>query len=778
MVAATSTRLKARSRKVWIPFAVLAVFAVVTVLVAVLFYNDQKATLEQQALRQIQAVAELKTNEISRWRTLRVADGDVLQQNRALIDLAAKAISEPDNEQVFLAIEDWFEVLRSDPNYSAVYLVGRDGAITKTAGTTDAPDRIHIGEVSRDRMTSGAFLTDFHQDEDDKSIHLYVVVPLNASSDGAATGSIVLEIDPELYLYPYLQTWPVPSDTAETLLVQQEGGDVLFLNDLRFEDTAALTLRVPIKDNPDLPAARAALGEEGPVVGPDYRNVVVVAEVRAIPDSPWFLVSKMDQSEAYSDARARLMLLLMATTSLLVTAAGLAAFLWRNQRAHHYRELLEAELEGQEALKESENRFRLAVIGAPFPIMIHAEDGTVITVNTPWTTLTGYEHSDIPTIADWTRKAYGTQGDVVRADIDGLFAQDGPKAEAEYTITTKSGDSCIWDFSSAPMGRMADGRRLVISMAMDVTDRKAVERELELHRHHLEDLVDTRTQELANSNEELDSTNEELQCLVEELESSNDELQDTNAQLEEASMQLAQVNQALSEATLAKSRFLANMSHELRTPLNSIIGFSGTIGQGLAGPLTDEQRTQVEMISGSGRYLLALINDILDLAKVESGTVELALDHIDLADVVRDILELMEPQAHEAGLAIEVQGIDQPHPIHSDRRKIHQILLNLIGNAIKFTDEGTIAIRVDARADGSTSVSVSDTGPGIAKGDLSAIFGAFAQVNTSDLAKPKGTGLGLAISQEYARLLGGEILVHSRPGDGATFTLNLPARKG
>lgn len=131
----------------------------------------------------------------------------------------------------------------------------------------------------------------------------------------------------------------------------------------------------------------------------------------------------------------------------------------------------------EKALQESEDRFRRAVIGAPFPIMIHAEDGQVVTINTPWIRLTGYEHSDIPTIADWTRKAYGTQMDLVRADIDSLFALDGPKAQGEYAVTTRSGDSRIWDFSSAPIGQLPDGRRLVISMAMDVTERKQIETE-------------------------------------------------------------------------------------------------------------------------------------------------------------------------------------------------------------------------------------------------------------------------------------------------------------
>jgi PAS domain S-box-containing protein len=131
----------------------------------------------------------------------------------------------------------------------------------------------------------------------------------------------------------------------------------------------------------------------------------------------------------------------------------------------------------ENTLRESEERFRRAVISAPIPIMIHAEDGQVITINTPWTQLTGYKHSDIPTIADWTRKAYSTQMDLVREEIDHLYTLDGPTEEGEYTITTSSGEQRIWDFSSAPIGQLPDGRHLVISMAMDVTERRNIETE-------------------------------------------------------------------------------------------------------------------------------------------------------------------------------------------------------------------------------------------------------------------------------------------------------------
>ncbi|MBI5565653.1 MAG: PAS domain S-box protein [Chloroflexi bacterium] len=157
-----------------------------------------------------------------------------------------------------------------------------------------------------------------------------------------------------------------------------------------------------------------------------------------------------------------------------------------------------ARKQAEEALRESEERFRRAVVGAPFPIMIHAENGEVVVINTPWTKLTGYDHADIPTIADWTQKAYGVRMELVQADIDQLYALDGPKTEGEYTIRTHSGQARIWDFGSAPIGRLPDGRRLVISMAMDVTERKRAEAEIQKLNAELEQRVIERTAELSD----------------------------------------------------------------------------------------------------------------------------------------------------------------------------------------------------------------------------------------------------------------------------------------
>jgi GAF domain-containing protein len=233
----------------------------------------------------------------------------------------------------------------------------------------------------------------------------------------------------------------------------------------------------------------------------------------------------------------------------------------------------------------------------------------------------------------------------------------------------------------------------------------------------------------------------------------------------------------LEVASQHKSEFLANMSHELRTPLNAIIGFSEILGERLFGELNAKQEEYLKDIHASGQHLLSLINDILDLSKIEAGRMELELAEFHLPQAIENALVLVRERALRRGITLE-QSIDQGlGQIQGDERKIKQVLLNLLSNAIKFTpDGGRIAVRALA-ADGSVEVSVSDTGVGIALEDQEAIFEEFRQVGTAD-KKVEGTGLGLALSRKFIELHGGRIWVESRVGAGSTFTFTIPIRTG
>jgi len=238
--------------------------------------------------------------------------------------------------------------------------------------------------------------------------------------------------------------------------------------------------------------------------------------------------------------------------------------------------------------------------------------------------------------------------------------------------------------------------------------------------------------------------------------------------------EIADKSAQLEAASRHKSEFLANMSHELRTPLNAIIGFSEVLNERMFGELNEKQDEYLKDIYGSGQHLLSLINDILDLSKIEAGRMELEVTDFDLPAAIDNALILVRERANRRGIRLARAIDDRVGMIRGDERKVKQVLLNLLSNALKFTPEGG---RIDVRAamnDGMAEISVTDTGVGIAPEDQEAIFEEFRQVGTAD-KKVEGTGLGLALSRKFIELHGGRIWVQSQPGKGSMFLFTLPA---
>ncbi|HUF79618.1 MAG TPA: PAS domain S-box protein [Burkholderiales bacterium] len=241
---------------------------------------------------------------------------------------------------------------------------------------------------------------------------------------------------------------------------------------------------------------------------------------------------------------------------------------------------------------------------------------------------------------------------------------------------------------------------------------------------------------------------------------------------------LQEANVELARAMQAKDRFLATMSHELRTPLNAILGFTGTLLMKLPGPLNADQEKQLKMVQAGARHLLALINDLLDLAKIEAGKVELNLEPTACQSVLDEVVAALRPLAEGKGLDLRMAPAPQALQVlqvRTDRRALSQILLNLLNNAIKFTERGSVSVRVGRRdVEGKPTIefSVVDTGIGIRQEDQEMLFAAFTQVDATNRHQ-EGTGLGLHLSQKLAELLNGRIVFQSEKGKGSTFTLQL-----
>ena len=240
-----------------------------------------------------------------------------------------------------------------------------------------------------------------------------------------------------------------------------------------------------------------------------------------------------------------------------------------------------------------------------------------------------------------------------------------------------------------------------------------------------------------------------------------DEIQDKSRQLEVASQH--------------KSQFLANMSHELRTPLNAILGYTELMADGIYGELPEKTMGVLKRLESNGRHLLGLINDVLDLSKIEAGQLVLELTDYSLEDIAQTVRSTLEPLAADKKLAFKVEVAPKMPAGHGDGRRLTQVLINLVGNAIKFTDAGEVVIKARA-TDGSFHLSVRDTGPGISAADQAKLFQEFQQADNAITRKKGGTGLGLAISKRIVEMHGGKIWVESQVGQGSTFSFTVPVR--
>ena len=393
--------------------------------------------------------------------------------------------------------------------------------------------------------------------------------------------------------------------------------------------------------------------------------------------------------------------------------------------------------EAEEALAESERKYRELVENANSIILRWTPDGLITFLNEFGQRFFGYGEGEIlgqhlvgtlvPESESGGRDLKPLMDDISRA----------PAAfEQNINENVRRNGERVWiAWTNKAALDERGGVREILSIGSDITARRRDEEELARHREHLEDLVKMRTAELAEAKDRAEA------------------------------------------ADRIKSAFLATMSHELRTPLNSIIGFTGILLQGLGGPLNGEQKKQLGMVGDSAGHLLSLINDVLDISKIEAGQLQVQREPFALREAIEKASRAARPLAEKKGIAIALDISPGVGFVSSDRRRVEQILLNLLSNAIKFTDVGEILVGCSLR-DGEVTVRVTDTGIGVKGEDLDRLFKPFRQIDSGITRKYEGTGLGLSICKKLVELLGGKIWVESEWGKGSTFSFTLPSEGG
>ncbi|MEZ5105577.1 MAG: PAS domain S-box protein [Draconibacterium sp.] len=493
----------------------------------------------------------------------------------------------------------------------------------------------------------------------------------------------------------------------------------------------------------------------------------------------------------------------------------------------------------EQQLKDSEERFRKAILSAPIPVMVHDEDGNVINLSEGWTHFSGYTIEDIPTLKVWTQKAYGEKAAEMEAYINSIFKEKETIYSGEFEITTKDGSKRIWNFYTTPIGK-STGKKILLSMGPDVTQRIKIKKELEVSEQSFRELFEGHTAikllihpensrivkaNKAASNfygwsiEELENmTLEQINAVSPEVNHetmknimsgitkqyefrhklANGEIRDVEVftgkteykgeillysiihditEKKQILNDLVVAKEKAEESEKLKSAFLANMSHEIRTPLNGIVGFTNLL-TAVDNPLTNEDKREfARVINKSTEGLLKIIDDILDLSRLESGNVFIEKNPVDVGKILLTtnmIFEKVLANTNKEKLELVLKNVPSPVVIRSDENRLIQIFSNLMDNAMRFTEEGRIEFGVSSLTENYIEFFVSDTGIGIPIEKQQVIFGRFTQADAGTSRKFGGTGLGLAIVKKLIDLMGSEINIESEPGKGSRFSFRLP----
>ncbi len=730
----------------------LAVFLLIFVLTAAgiaavgyLSYQNYERQFRAQVENQLSTIAELKVDELQDWRHERMADAEMLYQDPAFSEQVRRYLENPADAQAQVALQSWLGKYRAYEQYDRVLLLDTDGVERISSPAASEPVAAHLAQDAAAVLDAGqvTFL-DFHRDAADGPIYLSLLVPIYAAQDNRPLGLVVLRIDPNASLYPYLQEWPVPSASAEILLVRREGAEVVFLNELRFQAGAALELRFPLEDT-RLPAVRAVLGREGIVEGIDYRGVPVIACVHAVPDSPWFLVAKMDTAEVYAPLRARLWQTLVFFGALVAAAGAGLGLVWRRQRVHYYR----GQAQAAQALRLLSARQQALLSAIPDIIMEVDEDKVYA-----WANRAGVEFFGEDVLGKEAAFYFEGEQDTYGM-VQPLFDGDENVIYVESWQRRKDGEKRLlawWCRTLKDDGGNVTG---ALSSARDITERKQQEAEILAAQAELQQML-----------AQADQSRRALLSVVEDQKRAEEEIRTLNAELE---IRVRDRTAQLEAANKELEAFAYSVSHDLRAPLRAMEGFSAALLSQYPDQLDEQGRHYLDRIQEASRRMGQLIDDMLTLSRVTRAA--LTRQRVDLGDLAREIAADLQAQDPQRRVEFVVaQGL----AVEADPHLLRVALQNLLDNAWKFTGKREQArIEVGSNpGEGSECVYyVKDDGVGFDMAYAGKLFAPFQRLHR--MHEFPGTGIGLATVQRIVARHGGRVWTEAEVDRGATFYFTL-----
>ncbi len=793
------------------------------VFVLILTYFQRARVIEERTFDKLIAIRDLKVERLNDWLNERLGDIYIMSNDNYLQVLEEMNYLETGGEeQEFKRLSEHLNRLKQTyGSYREIFLISPVSGhiIASTKDNLVGKDWSSMPFFARIIQSRETYIEDIYfSDLLDDYTMAYVSPIFGKKNSGQMVGILVAMIDLENSLYEMLLNRVGLGETGETLIVNS---NVVALNQLRWYDDAPLALKISAQ-----PALEASRGNTGITITEDYRNVEVLAAYTHIGLTNWGFVCKQDMYELNQPIRDMMwsFTLVFIITGMIISVLTLRFSKTLSNPIVEMDRVARAMSKGDFSIRNTiKTKDELGSLAREFNTMAEVVDNTLFINNSTvqisevmmnLTSMTEFGETILKRLIEITKAekatfyilnevtqtfehftSIGLSEDRLRPypaiTIDEDKRKDRKiKTDESYSPivgksiskiqTTYFGDESQ-EVISIPIH--VDGTLVAhISLIQNKPFRAQIMTVLQnsltnIHTAYSNLLSSERTrilaEHLSKTNQQLEAQSEELQDLTEELQDQAEELMRTTDELHEQNIELEVQRKQVETANQLKSEFLSNMSHELRTPLNSVMALSRVLIMQANEKLNDEENTYLEIIERNGKRLLALINDILDLSKIEAGKMEILTNTVSLPSTLQMIKDNMQSLADEKGLSLSVAFEEGLPVIETDEERLFQVLLNIVSNAVKFTHKGGVDIQVK-QVSQHIIVDVIDTGIGISEEMLPHVFDEFRQADGTSARQYEGTGLGLAIANKIIGILGGNISVSSTLGKGSTFSITLP----
>ena len=820
-----------------VPYRFVLIFALLAAGIVTLggiFVRSDGRRYRAEVENQLSAVAELKTNELAQWRSERLGDASLFLGNTFFSALVQRVFDNPRDAEARAQLLAWLAKVQTNNLYDRLSVFDARGVERLAAPEARSPASSVIARRVPEVLRAKAVVfQDFYRNEHDQRVYLSVLVPI-LDERSRALGMLMFRIDPDTYLYPLLNRWPTPAQTAETLLVRREGNDVLFLNELKFQKHAALTLRMPLVRQ-NIAAVKAALGQEGIVEAQDYRGVPVLAALRAVPGSPWFLVARLDAAEVNAPLRERFLVIVLLMVSMLAAAVAGTWGFWREQRLRHLRELYDLEREGawlHDVVARSLNevyvleldtlRFRFANLGACLNIGYTEDELSRLTVLDimPGLTEEAFHRrvrplrtGELP-IRVFEAVHRRKDGSEYPVEIHLQLAESGAgpiflaitnditerkqaaaalrTAEAKYRTIFE--EAVVGIFQSTPDGRYLnvnpelarlygyDSPAELMNSRTDITHQSYVNpSEFELFKRRVEEKGSVHDFECQVYRK--DGSKMWLLENARAVHNSRGALQYYEGMVQDITQRKVLEEQLrLAQRLESVGRLAGGIAHDFNNILAVIIGYSQML-EDVQG-LTEVQNKQLKEIKKAADRAAVLTRQLLAFSRKQI----LQPRVLNLNELIGDMSDLLRRLIGEDVELVINAGSDLGR-VKVDPSQIEQVIMNLAVNARDAMpqggklvietananlDEGYAAGHPPVQPGRYVMLAVSDTGCGMDAETKARIFEPF--FTTKELGK--GTGLGLSIVYGVVKQSNGYIWAYSEPGQGTTFKIYLSRVEG